>query len=140
MTDAPGDEPGASEQASEPSLRSVGRSAAILTGGAFAIQAIGILRELFIAAQVGLSRDVDGEVRVVDGAEPAGLAAAGIVTRFAVSAMDPGASGASAHRPPAGSGVGPMTPIRPVSVTLVTTDRENNSARSGYYLDMVRSY
>jgi putative peptidoglycan lipid II flippase len=41
------------------SLRAVGRSALILTGGAVAVQAIGIVRELFVAAQVGISRDLD---------------------------------------------------------------------------------
>lgn len=48
-----------SDSAEEPSLRAVGRSAIVLTGGTIAVQIIGIVRELYIAAQVGVSRDLD---------------------------------------------------------------------------------
>lgn len=41
------------------SLYSVGRSALILTGGAVAAQVLGIVRELFLAAQVGASAQLD---------------------------------------------------------------------------------
>ena len=44
---------------SEVSLGSVGRSALILTVGAAAVQVIGIVRELFVAAQVGVSSELD---------------------------------------------------------------------------------
>ncbi len=40
-------------------LGDVGRSALILTGGAAAVQVLGIVRELFLAAQVGLSAEFD---------------------------------------------------------------------------------
>lgn len=42
-----------------PSLRRVGRSALILTGGSLAVQLVALGRELFVAAQVGLSRELD---------------------------------------------------------------------------------
>lgn len=42
-----------------PSLRAVGRSALILTSGSFAVQLVSVSRELFVAAQVGLSRELD---------------------------------------------------------------------------------
>lgn len=41
------------------SLYSVGRSALILTGGAAAVQVLGIVRELFLAAQIGASANLD---------------------------------------------------------------------------------
>jgi len=41
------------------SLASVGRSAALLTGAAAAVQVLGIARELFLAAQVGISTEFD---------------------------------------------------------------------------------
>lgn len=41
------------------SLHAVGRSALILTGGAVAVQALGIVRELFLAAQVGATAELD---------------------------------------------------------------------------------
>lgn len=41
------------------SLRSVGRSALILGGGSAAVQVLGVVRELFVAAQVGLSPELD---------------------------------------------------------------------------------
>ncbi len=41
------------------SLLAVGRSAAILTGGTAVAQAIGFVREFFLAAQIGLSGDLD---------------------------------------------------------------------------------
>jgi putative peptidoglycan lipid II flippase len=48
-----------SEAGESLSLYSVGRSAVILTGGAAAVQALGIVRELFLAAQVGASAQLD---------------------------------------------------------------------------------
>jgi putative peptidoglycan lipid II flippase len=60
IEDLPGS-PG--EEAARPgasiSLASVGRSAAILTGATAAVQLLGIVRELFLAAQVGISTDLD---------------------------------------------------------------------------------
>jgi len=47
------------EPSPEPSLRAVGRSALILTGGTVAVQVVAVGRELFVAAQVGLSRELD---------------------------------------------------------------------------------
>lgn len=47
------------QERSAPSLRAVGRSALVLTGGSLAVQLLSIGRELFVAAQVGLSRDLD---------------------------------------------------------------------------------
>lgn len=41
------------------SLYSVGRSALILTGGAGVVQVLGIVRELFLAAQIGASAQLD---------------------------------------------------------------------------------
>jgi putative peptidoglycan lipid II flippase len=41
------------------SFRSIGRSAAILTGAAAGVQVIGIIREVFVAANVGLSSGYD---------------------------------------------------------------------------------
>jgi putative peptidoglycan lipid II flippase len=40
-------------------LHAVGRSALVLTGGAAAVQVIGIVRELFLAAQIGASAQLD---------------------------------------------------------------------------------
>ena len=44
---------------SAPSLRAVGRSALILMAGSLTVQLLSIARELFVAAQVGLSRELD---------------------------------------------------------------------------------
>lgn len=41
------------------SLASVGRSVVILTGATAAVQVLGVVRELFLAAQVGISSDFD---------------------------------------------------------------------------------
>ncbi len=41
------------------SLYSVGRSALILTGGAVAVQVLGIIRELFLATQIGATAQLD---------------------------------------------------------------------------------
>lgn len=40
-------------------LRSIARAATVLIGGTAAAQLLGIVRELFVASQVGLSRDLD---------------------------------------------------------------------------------
>lgn len=48
-----------SDPGQAPSLAAVGRSATILTGGAVLAQGIGIARELFLAANVGVSADLD---------------------------------------------------------------------------------
>ncbi len=48
-----------SESGGSLSLYSVGRSALILTGGAVAVQVLGIVRELFLAAQIGASAELD---------------------------------------------------------------------------------
>lgn len=40
-------------------LRSIARAAAVLVGGTAAAQLLGIVRELFVASQVGLSRELD---------------------------------------------------------------------------------
>ena len=101
------------------SLRSVGRSAAILTGGTFAVQAIGILRELFIAAQVGLSRDLDALlIAMVLPTTLAGVLTSGIVTAMVpayVEARDKGGRLASRGgcRAPCSPGSGsPASPCR----------------------------
>jgi putative peptidoglycan lipid II flippase len=41
------------------SLAAVGRSALILTGAAFVVQAIGFVRQLFLAAEIGISAELD---------------------------------------------------------------------------------
>ena len=41
------------------SLYSVGRSATIITGGAVATQVLGIVRELFLATQIGATAHLD---------------------------------------------------------------------------------
>ena len=62
-------------------MRSVGRSAAILTGASAAVQIVGLGRELFIAAQVGLSRNLDALlVALVVPLTLAGLLTTGTVT------------------------------------------------------------
>ena len=82
---ADGEAPASPAGGSEPSLRAVGRSAAILTGGTVAVQAIGILRELYIAAQVGLSRDLDALLIAM----VLPLTLAGVLTSGIVTAMVP---------------------------------------------------
>jgi peptidoglycan biosynthesis protein MviN/MurJ (putative lipid II flippase) len=47
------------DQGSGVSLASVGRSAAVLTGATAAVQVIAIVRELFLAANIGLSTEFD---------------------------------------------------------------------------------
>jgi putative peptidoglycan lipid II flippase len=47
------------EQGGSLSLYSVGRSAAILTGGAVATQILGVVRELFLATQIGATAELD---------------------------------------------------------------------------------
>ena len=63
MTGNPGEPPAEAEapagRGAGLSFRSISRSAAILTGAAAGVQAIGILREVFVAAQVGLSTGYD---------------------------------------------------------------------------------
>lgn len=63
------------------SFRSIGRSAAILTGAAAGVQVIGILREVFVAAQVGLSTGYDALlIALVLPTTFAGVLTAGTVT------------------------------------------------------------
>src|SRR6185436_3147234 len=40
-------------------IRTIGRSVAVLVGGTAIAQILGIARELFVASQIGLSRDLD---------------------------------------------------------------------------------
>lgn len=78
---------GGGPHAAEPavSFRDVGRSAAILTGAAGAMQALGVVREVFVAAQVGLSAEYDALLVVLS--LPATLA--GVFTAGTVTAMVP---------------------------------------------------
>ena len=63
------------------SFRSIGRSAAILTGAAAGVQVIGILREVFVAAQVGLSTGYDALlIALIIPTMFAGVLTAGTVT------------------------------------------------------------
>src|SRR5215203_5634406 len=48
-----------SQPSESPSLHSVGRSVVILTGAAAAIQVLGIVRELFLATQIGATANLD---------------------------------------------------------------------------------
>ncbi len=78
---------GGGPHAAEPavSFRDVGRSAAILTGAAGAMQVLGVVREVFVAAQVGLSAEYDALLVVLS--LPATLA--GVFTAGTVTAMVP---------------------------------------------------
>jgi putative peptidoglycan lipid II flippase len=63
------------------SFRSISRSAAILTGAAAGVQVIGIVREVFVAAQVGLSTGYDALlIALVIPTTFAGVLTAGTVT------------------------------------------------------------
>jgi putative peptidoglycan lipid II flippase len=75
VTESPGgDGPGIS-------FRSISRSAAILTGAAAAIQVLAIVREVFVAAQVGLSTGYDALlIALVIPTTFAGVLTAGTVT------------------------------------------------------------
>ena len=72
-------------QGEEVSFASVGRSALILTGGALAVQVVGILRELFVASKVGISPEYDALLVAL--ALPASLA--GLLTIGATTALVP---------------------------------------------------
>jgi putative peptidoglycan lipid II flippase len=67
------------------SFRAIGRSAGILTGSAAGVQAIGVIREVFVAAQVGLSGDYDALLIAL--VLPTTFAA--VLTAGAVTAMVP---------------------------------------------------
>ena len=67
------------------SLRAVGRSALILTGAAGVVQVIGIARELFVAAQVGISSSLDALLIAL--VLPTTLA--GVLTTGTVTALVP---------------------------------------------------
>ena len=63
------------------SFRSISRSAAILTGAAAGVQVVGIIREVFVAAQVGLSSGYDALlIALVIPTTFAGVLTAGTVT------------------------------------------------------------
>jgi len=71
------------------SLRAVGRSALILTGGSAASQLIGIARELFVAAQVGLSRELDAVlIALVLPVTLSGVLTSGTVTALVPAYLD----------------------------------------------------
>jgi putative peptidoglycan lipid II flippase len=67
------------------SLRAVGRSALILTGATVAVQVVGIVRELFVASQVGLSSRLDAFLIAL--ALPTSLV--GLLTSGLVTALVP---------------------------------------------------
>ncbi len=63
------------------SFRTIGRSAAILTGAAAGVQVLGVVREVFVAAQVGLSPEYDALlVALILPTTLAGVLTAGTVT------------------------------------------------------------
>ena len=63
------------------SFRAIGRSAAILTGAAAGVQLLGVVREVFVAAQVGLSPEYDALlVALILPTTLAGVLTAGTVT------------------------------------------------------------
>jgi len=67
------------------SLQSVGRSALIMTGGAAAVQVLAIIRELFLAAQVGASAELDALLIAL--VLPTALP--GVLTSGAITALVP---------------------------------------------------
>ena len=67
------------------SLSAVGRSALILTGGAVAVQILGIVRELFLAAQIGASAEL--EALLIDLVLPTALPS--VLTSGAITALVP---------------------------------------------------
>jgi putative peptidoglycan lipid II flippase len=67
------------------SLRAISRSAVILTAGAGAAQLVGIVREVYLAARVGVSADLDALLIVL--VLPATLA--GVLTSGAMTALVP---------------------------------------------------
>ena len=70
-----------SERSDSVSLRAVGRSASILTSAALAVQVLGIVRELFIASQVGISSQLDALlIALILPTSLAGLLTSGMVT------------------------------------------------------------
>ena len=85
MTGTPGESPEEPEppdpQGAGVSFRSISRSAAILTGAAAAVQVLAIVREVFVAAQVGLSTGYDALlIALVIPTTFAGVLTAGTVT------------------------------------------------------------
>jgi Uncharacterized membrane protein, putative virulence factor len=87
------------------SLRAVGRSVAILTGAAALAQVLGIARELFVAAQVGISGDLDALfIAVVLPTTLAGVLTSGTVTALVPAYLEArDAHGREAARRLAGS-------------------------------------
>jgi len=76
------------------SFRSIGRSAAILTAAAAGVQAIAIIREVFVAAQVGLSNGYDAFlIALVIPTTLAGVLTAGTVTALIPAYLDVRAAG-----------------------------------------------
>ena len=68
-----------------PSLRAVGRAALVLTSGSAVAQLIGVGREIFIAAQVGISRDLDALLIAL----VLPLALSGVLTSGTITALVP---------------------------------------------------
>ncbi len=85
MSDEPGsaepDPPAPGGRASVLSFRSISRSAAILSASAAGVQVIAIVREVFVAAQVGLSSEYDALlIALIIPTTLAGVLTAGTVT------------------------------------------------------------
>jgi putative peptidoglycan lipid II flippase len=83
------------------SLRDISRSAVILTAGAGAAQLVGIVREVYLAARVGVSADLDALLIVlVLPATLAGVLTSGAMTALVPTYADlrPGSGGPAASR------------------------------------------
>jgi putative peptidoglycan lipid II flippase len=96
-----------SNQSGSLSLEAVGRSAIILTGGTAAVQVLGIIRELYVAARVGVSAELDALLIAL--VLPNTLAAAltsGIVTALVPAYLDARSRGPREARRLAGSVLG----------------------------------
>ncbi len=76
------------------SLAAVGRSALVLTGGAVVVQVIGFVRQLFLAAEVGISGQLDAALIAL----AAPLAMVGILTAGVGVALVPSYTEARAER------------------------------------------
>ena len=96
-----------SNQRGSLSLEAIGRSAAILTGGTAAVQVLGIVRELYVAARVGVSAELDALLIAL--VLPNTLAAAltsGIVTALVPAYLEARTVGPREARRLAGSVLG----------------------------------